>query len=475
MNVLEWWRQMDVRQRTVLSAGVAVIAVLTVVAAWLALRTSYVPLFEGDTAPADAAAIVAELDAMGVDYHQDTDSKQLLVPADRRERLQAIIQKHVGTFKQPKGFEVFDNADFGMTEFSQRINYERGLEGELARTIMGLEGVRYARLHLVLPNSSLFSQERDQPKASVTLMTAAGKPLTQEQIEGIRQLVAYAVPGLAAERVSIHDYRGVDLVPASGSQDALSSAIDNRMKAKEAIEDYLAAKVNEVLQPLYPAGAAAVSVDVSLRMDRVNSTHDQTVPKFVAGQGRARPAPVHEAAPQAPVKTADGEAAPAPAAAPPPVATDYGIDKLHEQVEELPGSVERISVAVVVPAGGGSRLTQEEVRQLIEGAIGMNEMRGDVVTVQTADAAAAAPAPQMPIAAAPAAPSPGSKDSSDRPRRPKLFWPVSTAVALLLLAVGWWIGQRNASASRLSDAEREALLRKVKDWLRQEPDARVEP
>ncbi len=463
---------MDQRRRAYLAAGAAIIVVMTVAAIWLALRNSYVPLFEAGTAPADQSAITAELDAMGVDYRQDSDTKQILVPSDRHDRLRADIEKRVGTFKQPKGFEVFDNADFGMTEFSQRINYERGLEGELARTIMGLEGVRYARLHLVLPDSSLFSQERDKPKASVTLMTAAGHTLTNDQIEGIRQLVAYAVPGLVPERVSIHDFRGVDLAPSSGDRDALSNAIDNRMKAKEAIEDYLAAKVNEVLQPLYPAGSAAVSVDVSLRMDRVDSTRDQTVPKLVASAPKARPVPAHESSPD---KAGEGEGT--PVTPPPASVNEYGIDKLHEQVEELPGSIERISVGVVVPANAGSRLSNEEVRQLIEGAIGMNEMRGDMVTVQTAAAMPAGANSRGTTTkrteASGEAPPPPS--AAGIPGPTSLLWPLLAIVALLLLVGGWMLGRRQESSSRLSDDEREALLRKVKEWLHQEPGTRLEP
>jgi flagellar M-ring protein FliF len=472
LNILDWWKQLDPARRAFLGVGVGLIVLLTAAVAWFTLRTDYVPLFDTDATPGDTSSIVAQLDASGADYRVDADSKRLMVPADRRDKLRAVIEKQSGMLKQPKGFEVFDNADFGMTEFSQRINYERGLEGELARTIMGLDGVRYARLHLVLPDSSLFAQERDQPKASVTLMTAPGKTLSAQQIEGIRQLVAYAVPGLAPERVSIHDYRGVDLVTVTSPKDALSAAIDNRMKAKESIEEYLTTKIYEVLAPLYPAGSTAVSVDVSLRMDHVSSMRDETMPKLMAGASRGHGSAPREAPAPKPAEAdaaSGGTAAPAPPP-PAPVVGDYGIDKLHQQIDELPGAVERITVGVLVPNGTAQRLSNDEVRQLIIGAIGVNEMRGDVVTVQATALPAAAASKTAEDSGSSDSAKPGSANSSHHTRSMPTGWIAGfAAAAVLLLLAGWLIGrQQRGTEPQLSAAEREALLGKVRQWLQQD-------
>ncbi len=481
MKVIEWWRQLEASRRLYLGAGVAGILVLTAVFAYFALRESYVPLLS-DGATGDNASIIARLDASGAAYKVEPGSGRILVPEEQRDKLKAVLVDSGAAPRQPKGFEVFDNSDFGMTEFSQRINYERGLEGELTRTIMALDGVRYARLHLVLPESTLFQRDKDQPKASVTLMLAPGKSLSPKQIAGIRELVAYAVPQLKSDMVSIHDYRGIDLSPRDDADEEPSSnAMHGRIKAQEAIETYLAAKIYDVLVPLYPPGSVTVSVDAALRLDHVSSVRDETLPKAImqpaiAHQRGSASIPVVHVPPASPMPASATPPPPAPVTAPASQAAsgEYGIDRVHQQIEEVPGAIERLSVSVVVPNGSPQNLSVEELRELISGAIGANAERGDVITVQAATMRAGFSAQgsdgslggSHPLSAD----STATEQKANRPPLRQMLIP-AILIGLCGIVIAFWAGRRSREeGTRLTATERELLLGKIRDWLRQEKD-----
>jgi flagellar M-ring protein FliF len=462
LKALEWWRQLDTTRRLYLASGVIGILVLTAFFAYFVLRPNYVPLLP-DGALGDNAAVTARLDAMGADYRRDPGSGRILVNEEQRDKLRTALADVGGTLRQPKGFEVFDNSDFGMTEFSQRINYERGLEGELTRTIMALDGVRYARLHLVLPESSLFQRDHDQPKASVTLMLAPGKSLSPSEVSGIRELVAYAVPQLKPDMVSIHDYRGVDLAPRDTDEEPETSGMRGRIKAQQAVDDYLAAKIYDVLVPLYPPGSIAVSVDATLRLDHVSSVRDETLPKPIAPTRPRTNAP-HPA----PHTDAGGAAAATPSQPPPAVqapAGDFGIDRVHQQIDEVPGAIERLSVGVVVPSESPQKLSVDELRELISGAIGADADRGDIITIQAAATRPAAVGGSSTSINIGNVAVPGQNGTKRNALSSVLELAVPVGIAIILLA--FWMGRHFAvDGERLTPAERERLLSRLKESLR---------
>ena len=155
--------------------------------------------------------MIEELDRMKVPYRLDDGGGSILVPEElvHKTRLQ-LVGKNL-PLHGAVGFEIFNNTDFGMTEFTQKVNYQRALQGELTRTIMALEEVQSARVHLALPESSLFKREQSRPKASVALAVRPGQSLARDQVAGIQRLVAAAVPGIDADDVTVLDQKGVTL------------------------------------------------------------------------------------------------------------------------------------------------------------------------------------------------------------------------------------------------------------------------
>src|SRR5258707_9032464 len=209
-KLIDFWNERSAGAR--IGLGVATLAIIAgaVVAAVWTLRTEYQPLFT-ELDPRDASAIAGELDRMKVPYVIGEDGATILVDKTNVHGTRLKIMGKGLDLKGTVGFEIFNNTDFGMTEFAQKINYQRALQGELSRTIGAFEEVRSARVHLVLPESGLLRKSTVRPKASVTLVVRNGQRLLPEQIQGIQRLVAASVPEMEPSAVTVLDQQGVAL------------------------------------------------------------------------------------------------------------------------------------------------------------------------------------------------------------------------------------------------------------------------
>ncbi|HYD85987.1 MAG TPA: flagellar basal-body MS-ring/collar protein FliF [Vitreimonas sp.] len=191
----------------------------------LALRQDYAVLYSG-LRPAQAAAIVTALEAEGVSYRLAAGGADILTPAGETDALRLRLSGSAGPAGGPDGFEIFNQSDMGLTDFAQKIRYQRAMQGELARTIMMMQGVAEARVHISMPERTLFRGERRNAEAAVTLVMQAGEPASGERVEGVQRLVAAAVPDLAASDVVVLNARGelisarIALVQAQGANPA---------------------------------------------------------------------------------------------------------------------------------------------------------------------------------------------------------------------------------------------------------------
>jgi flagellar M-ring protein FliF len=307
------------------------------------------------------------------------------------------------------GFELFDRTTFGATELTEKVNFQRALEGELARTIGSLATVAAARVHLALPRSSLFSEQAQPAKASVVLRLASGRGLAVSEVEGIVGLVASSVEGLTADAVTVIDTSGRRL---SRTADPAEAATDRgRFERQQQIERDLAARVVALLEPVVGAGRVRANVSATLKADSEDETEERWDPTSVV---RSRQSTI-EADGRAVAQGAAGaranlpkDAADTPPPAPPaPVAaannrssevTNYEVSKLTRRRVSPPGQLERLSVAVLVDgvrtttrAADGTdavaarpRSVEElqRLHQLVASAVGMVPERGDQLTVE---------------------------------------------------------------------------------------------
>jgi flagellar M-ring protein FliF len=469
-DVVKFWQDLKDQERKLFVGGAIGIVVLVGMLGFWVLRTDYQVLFaELDTR--DAAAIVEELKRMKVPYKIADGGTKILVESQAVHETRLGLMGRGVPLSGGVGFEIFDNKDVGMTEYTQKINYQRALQGELARTIMAIDQVKQARVHLVVSESGLFKRQKAQPKASVSLTMKPGMPLTSEQIAGIQRLVAAAVPGLDVARVTVSDQRGVTLSAMVESNEELAGA-DGRLRLKKQAEDYFARKVAAVMDRTFGPGQSIVSVDVTLNFDEIRRTQESLTP-YTGSDGSVTGAivrkrqSVHQSS-RGITKAVDGDVSYAGAS--PATSTteiEYQIGKTIEQVVSQPGGLRRVSVGVVVPA----QLNNDQlarVQEVVGMAVGFNAERGDAVTIQPIDRL-------MNVSSDVQAAAPTVEEGSffswskvDTSLREYGVW-LALALVLVIAAVAALAWQRRRIApATLSASEREQLLREVRQWLEAE-------
>lgn len=238
------------------------------------LRTPMVPAFQ-NIREADASAIVAQLGKAGIPYRLANDGHDVMVPQDRAADARVAVAGANVALGGTTGFELFNDSDMGLTEFAQKINFQRAMQGELARTIMAMQGVAFARVHLALPERSIFRASQGAPTSAVALQMAPGHQLTRARIDGIRQLVASSVPGLMQNAVAVLDENGDLVSPVASAANGFGGPLDEG----SALDAYYQLRAKDAIGRAAPE----LSYDVI-----VNVRHDATLGE-VAGDDRALP------------------------------------------------------------------------------------------------------------------------------------------------------------------------------------------
>jgi flagellar M-ring protein FliF len=279
----QFFASMSQSARAAFAIGIVLIAIIVGTASWWIMHPPYGVLFR-DLRESDAAEISTALDQMQVPYRLGDEGKTILVPdAQVYETRMKLVSQGV-----PKGgsvgFELFKDSDYGVTEFAQRINFQRALQGELERTISALDEVASARVHLTIRRSDLFSPDQDPSKASVTLSMRPGKHLDAREVAGIQRLVASAVEGLSSDAVVVLDDKGMVLsgYAADGQNGALNSA---NLDAQSQMENQLRARVGDLLHRVLRTDNFTVSVNVSLNYDHVKQVREQLIGQGKDGNG----------------------------------------------------------------------------------------------------------------------------------------------------------------------------------------------
>jgi flagellar M-ring protein FliF len=233
-------------------------------------KTSYAVLFS-DLRAADAAAVVEQLKKEGVAYRLSQGGATILVPEAKRDTAQLAIAGSGLTLNGLDGFELFNNSDMGLTDFAQKIKYQRALQGELARTIMMMEGVKEARVHLAIPERSVFRGEQLKGKAAVSIIWRAPQYETNSQVWGVQRLVASSVPGLSDADVTVLNGRGQMLssgmfakAPSDGAPTVQGNYVPSQLELREIVGRTLSAQAFDVaLQPMSTSTGPSVTSNSS--------------------------------------------------------------------------------------------------------------------------------------------------------------------------------------------------------------------
>ena len=235
------------RQIRLVALVFAALFALLAAAYYLFLRTEYLVLYTG-LKPADASAIVADLDAKTIPYQLRDDGTTILVPSDQVDSVRLATAGSEASAKGLIGFELFNKSDMGLTDFAQKINYQRALQGELARTIMAMDGIDGARVHLAIPDRSLFRGVRSEPKAAVTLTFEPGRGVDDRRVAGIQRLVAASVAELPLANVTVLDDVGRIISPSA----ELDPPVAPEMEERTAVQQYYRARVRSAIEKVMP-------------------------------------------------------------------------------------------------------------------------------------------------------------------------------------------------------------------------------
>ena len=368
------------------------------------LATPSMELLYGNLDSGDSSQIIGQLQSMNIPFEQR--GSDILVPSDKALKLRLSLANQGLPSSGSIGYEIFDDKDtLGTTNFVQNVNLVRALEGELARTIRTLGPVRSVRVHLVLPRRELFSRQRQQPSASITLKIAGAGGLTKDQIAAIRHLTASAVPGLVPTRVSIINTQG-KLLARGFEDDPATELAAKAMERRRNFEMRMARTIEGLLEKVVGFGKVQAEVRAEMDFDRISTTDEKFDPD---GQVVRSTQSVEETTQS---RDAEGTAAvtvgtnlPDPSA---PAGESTSSTATQSRIEETvnfeiskkiinhvreSGIVRRLSVAVLIDGVRGideddeptyqprSEAEMELLATLVRGAIGFNADRGDTVEV----------------------------------------------------------------------------------------------
>lgn len=425
------------QQKILLMIAVAAIVALLVASNTWLKQADYRILFS-NISERDGGAIIAALDQMNIPYQFNESGGAILIPGAKVHE----VRLRLATQGLPKGggvgFELMENQKFGISQFAEQVNYQRGLEGELSRTIQSIAAVQTARVHLAIPKPTVFVREELKPSASVLLNLYPGRALDPSQIAGIQNLVAASVPNLSLSGVTLIDQTGAMLSQLKSP--LMDAGLDpTQIKYVREIEASAIKRVDDILAPIVGQGNARVQVAADIDFSQSEQTAETHRPNTTPPDVAIRSQQTSESASATPsaqgIPGALTNQPPVPATAPlttPPVAgagtpaappgqplpgqlnaagvqgpinsiaqpintkkdstINYEVDKTIRHTKQSVGTIKRLSAAVVLnhrkdAKGLVKPIADAELKQineLVKEALGYNKDRGDTVSVANA-------------------------------------------------------------------------------------------
>lgn len=408
---------LPMQRKLMLGGGIAALVAIFIAMMMWGREGDYRVLFS-NLSDKDGGAIVAQLQQMNVPYKYTDGGAAILVPAEKVHDVRLKLASAGLPKGSVVGYELMETQKFGVTQFQERLNFQRGLEGELTRSIQTLSGVQAARVHLALPNQNGFFREQQKPSASVVLSLYPGRSLDKAQIAGIVHLVSSSVPEMSTKAVSVVDQSGALL---SGSNEAVDQAgLDaQQLQYVHQIEANYTQRIKDILEPVVGKDNFRAQVTADVDFSQIESTAEEFKPNQgqapaavrsqqtseQVGQGSASPSGVPGAASNQP---------PVPATAPingasqalqaagqsstggtsrRDAVTNYEVDKTVRVTRNSTGNIRRLNAAVVinnrtVTDAKGKTSTQpispeelDKLTALVRETIGVNDQRGDSVKV----------------------------------------------------------------------------------------------
>jgi flagellar M-ring protein FliF len=351
---------------------------------WITAPT-YAPLFS-NLASTDASAIVDELNAAGVAYELADGGGTIMVPNEQVYDLRLSMSGKGLPAGSDTGYALLEEQGITTSEFQQQVSYQRALEGELAKTLEALDGVRTAVVHVALPEDEVFVSDEKEPTASVLLDLAPGTELAGEQIQAVTNLVSSSIEGMEPDQVTVADSTGAVL--SAPGQGVTTAAGDARSQLEQEYEARLSSNAQVILDRVLGPGNAQVSVRADLDLSQRDTTSktytyedgtppisESTTSEEYTGSGATVGGVL------GPENTADAGGDGDSAYNKESTTSNNAVGETVETVSGAPGAINRLTVSVVMDQTVAGNLNQNQVQDLIGNAVGLDPARGDDITV----------------------------------------------------------------------------------------------
>jgi flagellar M-ring protein FliF len=394
-NILEqakaFTQKLSITQKVIIvTAIIAVLTILVVVLMNSVKSTADYSVLYSDLNPEDAAKIVENLKENKVEYELKDGGGTILVPKEKVYEMRVELAGQGLPASSTVGYEIFDKSNLGMSEYVQKLNYKRALEGELARTINSLEEVKSTRVHIVLPEKALFKEDQKQPTASVTLQLKPNKTMSQATVAGIQNLVAKSVEGMQPDAVTVVDHKGriISTEPIDKSSIAGMTAAQHQQQIE--VEQYLSQKVQSMLDNVLGAENASVKVTADLNFTQIEKTitdYDPEKQVVRSEQNITEKSQSTDSLSYPAVNMAKDQSN---------VISNYEISQSIEKIVNEVGNIKRLTTSVLINGTtkivdkNGKKVieytprTKEELQQLelaVKNAVGYDPNRNDQISV----------------------------------------------------------------------------------------------
>ena len=403
------WKQLGGGQRlTLIVTALAVIVGLSALVLWSG-RPDFALLY-GKLDDSESSKVISALAESGVPYKVSHGGGSISVPSDKVHQMRMQLASKGIPRGEGVGFEIFDKPNFGISDFVQRANYLRAVQGELSRTIGQLDSIESARVMIVMPENRLLVDNTKKPTASVFVRVRGNANLPQQNVNAIRFLVANAVEGLVANNVSVVDNLG-NVLSENTENDSVAGLTATQLSSRQNMEKYLAKKAEDILNKVLGAGQSVVRVSADINFDSLSRVEEKFDPEGQIPRSTTTTEDQQDSLTTTPTGGVAGIAANTAgetnSASSMPTnssktrkkvaTTSFEINKTVSNMMQTPGSVKRISAAVFVAANikmdGTNRVvatrTPEEmlkIKRVVQGALGIQEgpdaSRPDQITIE---------------------------------------------------------------------------------------------
>jgi flagellar M-ring protein FliF len=383
-SVLGIINKLNAKQKLILIGGVVLTMVLLALLLFILNEPNYTTLYSG-LSQEDASKVIEYLGNQKIQYKIDDNGQTIKVPKEKVYEMRLALAGKGIPSSGVIGYEIFDKTTMGMSEFMQKLNFKRALEGELARTIQQQEGIVAARVHISIPQKTIFKEEEKSPTASVVLKLRASSAPTKENIQSIVNLLCGSIEGLQPGKVSIIDTKG-RILNNEGEDGPLAFASSKQYEIKKSVENYLVKKAQSILDNIVGVGNAMVQVNADLNFDQVEKTMENYDPESQVAISEQTTKTNNQGKIKNDTTAASNEN----------TLTNYEISKTIEKVMSSSGNIKRLSVAAVindlakeVKKGDKKEIVYEprqpeqikKLEDLIKNAVGLDPQRNDQFSI----------------------------------------------------------------------------------------------